>query len=196
VRRPSSESRAQRWRHLALALLVFATAQGHAEGLRPLNVGVRGGADGPNIFGGDEDEHFVQVEAFATWRLPWTLWSGSLWSDSDWDLAPRVVASGGMLEGGGDEAFVGTVAPLLALGAVDFPLALDAGVGLAVMSRYELGRQDFGGPVQIVLTFGLRVPVYRGFAVGYRMQHLSDATLYDDGTGIDAHMLELSYTLW
>jgi hypothetical protein len=166
-------------------------AEGHAEGLRPLNVGVRGGADGPNVFGGDEDEHFVEVEAFATWRLPGTIASGS-W----WELTPRVVTSGGVLEGGGDEAFVGTVAPLLALGAKDSPLTLDTGAGLAVMSRYELGRQDFGGPVQIVFTFGLRVPVCRGFAVGYRMQHLSDATLYDDGTGIDAHMLELSYTMW
>ena len=44
-----------------------------------------------------------------------------------------------------------------------------------------------------MLTFGLRVPVYRAFGIGYRMAHMSDAGIYPDGTGVDIHMLELTY---
>jgi hypothetical protein len=42
-----------------------------------------------------------------------------------------------------------------------------------------------------VLTFGLRVPVYRAFGIGYRMAHMSDANIYGGHTtGADIHMLE------
>ena len=74
-------------------------------------------------------------------------------------------------------------------------MSLDGGVGVGVLARHEFGEQDFGGPIQIVVMFGLRIPVSRTLAIGYRMQHISDARIYGDkGNGADLHMLELTYT--
>jgi hypothetical protein len=162
---------------------------GHADEFRLLNVGIRGGVDGPNVFGGDEKESFQQYDIFATAALPWT-W----YSRSGWDVAPRLMGTAGALIGAGEAGFVGSLVPLVAVGPRDSALALDLGVGAAVLTRHKFGVQNFGGAFQIVITFGLRVPVYRGFGVGYRMQHLSDAKIYGEGTGADLHMLELSWT--
>jgi len=104
------------------------------------------------------------------------------------------MGTAGLLTGAGDSGFAGTIVPLLAFGPRDSILALDAGVGVAILSRYKFGEQNFGGAFQFALTFGVRVPVYRGFGIGYRLAHMSDAEIYPDGTGVDMHMLELTYT--
>jgi hypothetical protein len=182
------------WAAICVCVLLVAPAPSEADELRLLNVGVRGGAAGPNVFGGDEDERFQQYDVFATAMLPWMLpWSW--YHQSGWGLSSRLMATAGALAGGGDAGFVGSVVPLLALGPREGQLSLDGGVGVAVLARHEFGEQDFGGPIQIVLTFGLRVPVARPLAIGYRMQHISDARIYGDkGNGADLHMLELTYT--
>jgi hypothetical protein len=174
---------------LCLCALLAASPAGKADELRWLNVGVRGGAAGPNVIGGDEDEHFRQYDAFATAALPW-----SWYHRSGWGFSTRLMATAGVLRGAGETGGVGTLVPLLALGRRDSALSFDGGIGAAVLARHEFGEQDFGGPLQVVATFGLRVPVYRTFAIGYRMQHISDARIYGDkGNGADLHMLELTY---
>lgn len=68
------------------------------------------------------------------------------------------------------------------------------GAGPALLSRHRFGEQDYGGYFQFALTVGLSVPVFRGFGVGYRFLHYSDAALYGhDTTGADFHMLEIHY---
>jgi Lipid A 3-O-deacylase (PagL) len=156
---------------------------------RLLNVGIRGGVDGPNVFGADEQEHFQQYDIFATATLPWD-WRFA----SGWGFSPRLMGTAGVLIGAGEAAFVTTIVPLLAFGPKNSILALDAGVGAALMTRHKFGEQNFGGAFQVVLTFGLRVPVYRAFGIGYRMAHMSDAKIYGEGRGVDVHMLELTYT--
>jgi len=49
-----------RWAMLCLALFLLTPAPSHADEFRLLNVGIRGGVDGPNVFGGDEKESFQQ----------------------------------------------------------------------------------------------------------------------------------------
>jgi hypothetical protein len=142
------------------------------------------------VFGGDEDERFQQYDVFATASLPW-----SWYHESGLGVSSRLMATGGLLVGAGAAGFIATVVPLLALGPRESQLSLDAGVGAAVLSRDVFGTQDSGGPFQIALTFGFRVPVYRALAVGYRMQHVSDARIYGDkGNGADLHMLEVTYS--
>jgi hypothetical protein len=177
------------WSAICLGVLHVVPAPSEADELRLLNVGLRGGAAGPNVFGGDEDERFQQYDVVATAALPW-----SWYHSSGWGVSSRLMASGGVLAGGGDAGFVGSVVPLVAVGPRGSQLSLDGGVGAAVLARHEFGEQDFGGPFQIVLTFGVRVPVRRALAVGYRMQHISDARIYgDEGNGADLHLLELTY---
>lgn len=178
------------WAAICLGVLLVTPAPSDADHLRLLNVGVRGGTAGPNVFGGDEDERFQQYDVFGTATLPWSWYHGS-----GWGVSSRLMATAGALVGAGEAGFVGSVVPLVALGPRGSQLSLDAGVGAAVLSRDVFGAQDFGGPFQIVLTFGLRVPVHRALAVGYRMQHISDARIYGDaGNGADLHMLELTYS--
>jgi hypothetical protein len=178
------------WAALSLGVLLGIPAPGDADELRLLNAGIRGGAAGPNVFGGDEDERFEQYDVFLTASLPW-----SWYHRSGWGLSTRLMATTGFLEAAGHAGLIGTVVPLLAIGPRGSSLSLDGGVGAAVLARDVFGDQDFGGPLQVVLTFGFRFPVYRGATVGYRMQHISDARIYGDaGNGADLHMLELTYS--
>jgi hypothetical protein len=178
-----------RWAMLCLALCLLIPAAGHANEFRLLNVGIRGGVDGPNVFGGDEIEHFQQYDIFATAALPW-----GWYTESGWGLSPRLMGTAGVLIGAGEAGFVGAIVPLMAFGPRDSALSLDAGIGAAVLTRNKYGEQNFGGAFQIVVTFGFRVPVYRALGIGYRMQHLSDAEIYGEGRGADLHMLELTYS--
>ena len=57
---------------LCLVLLLVTPASTLAGDFRPLNAGIRGGKDGFNVFGGDEDEHFQQYDLFATASLSWS----------------------------------------------------------------------------------------------------------------------------
>ena len=50
-----------------------------------------------------------------------------------------------------------TVVPELALSGWEGLVTFDAGVGAGFFSNYKFGMQDFGGPVQIVATVGVRV---------------------------------------
>jgi hypothetical protein len=177
-----------RWLLVCLTLLLLIPAPALADEFRLLNVGIRGGVDGPNVFGGDEKEHFQQYDIFATASLPW-----SKYWESGWGLSTRLMGTAGALIGAGEAGFVATIVPLLAFGPKDSILALDAGVGAAVLTRNKYGEQNFGGAFQVVLTFGLRFPVYRAFGMGYRMAHMSDAEIYGNGRGADMHMLELTW---
>ena len=178
------------WPILCLLLLLVTPTSTFADDVRLLNVGVRGGASGLPILGSDEIEHFQQYDLFATASLPWS----SYW-DSGWGFSSRLMGTAGVLTGAGEAGFVGTIVPLLAFGPKDSILSLDVGGGAALMSRYKFGEQNFGGVFQFVFTFGLRVPVYRDFGIGYRMAHMSDATIYGSDTrGVDIHMGELTYT--
>jgi hypothetical protein len=174
---------------LCLALLLVTPASTLAGDVRLLNAGVRGGASGLEVLGGSEEEDFQQYDLFATASLPW-----SRYGESGWGFSTRVMGTAGALIGAGEEGFVGAIVPMLAFGPKDSVLALDVGVGAAGITRHKYGEQNFGGPFEVVLTFGLRVPVYRGFGIGYRMSHLSDAGIYGRHTrGADIHMLELIY---
>jgi len=177
------------WPILCLVLLLVTPASTLADDFRLLNVGVRGGIDGLPVLGANEQEHFQQYDLFATASLP----CSKYW-ESGWGFSSRLMGTAGVLTAAGDAGFVGTIVPVLAFGPKDSILALDVGGGGALMSRYKFGEQNFGGVFQFVFTFGLRVPVYRGFGIGYRMTHMSDATIYGEQTrGVDIHMMELTY---
>ena len=71
---------------------------------------------------------------------------------------------------------------------------MDVGLGPGFFSNHRFGRQDFGGPVQIVGTAGVGFDPLPGFHAGYRFQHFSDAGIYGSSSlGVDMHLLELGY---
>ena len=90
-----------------------------------------------------------------------------------------------------------TIVPDIALSGWNGLVSLDVGVGLGFFSRYHFGAQDFGGPVQIVATSGIRFnPVAHAYA-GFRVQHFSDAGVYGpNGLGVDMYIVEFGYRFW
>ena len=84
-----------------------------------------------------------------------------------------------------------TAVPNLALNGWEGLVTFDGGVGAGFFSNHKFGMQDFGGPVQIVATMGVRVNhAYAGF----RVQHFSDAGLYGPSSlVVDMYIVELGY---
>jgi Lipid A 3-O-deacylase (PagL) len=179
---------------LGLSLGVLFPSPSRADEVRWLSVGLRGGTtivERP-VLGGAEDESFQQYDIVSTLGLPW-----SLYTESGWGVTTQVMGSVGALTGGGDTAFLATLVPGIALGPRNSLFSADIGVGASLLSRHKFGRHDMGGLFQIVLTFGVRVPIYKAIGLGYRFHHMSDAGMYGNGDhaeGVDTHMLELTYT--
>jgi hypothetical protein len=176
---------------LGLGLGFLFPSPSSADEVRLLSIGIRGGTTigGQPVLGDAEDESFQQYDIVGTLGLPWS-WH----TESGWGLTTQVMGSVGALTGGGDMAFLATLVPSIALGPRNSLLSVDLGVGASLQSRSEFGRQYMGGPFHFVITFGVRVPIYRAIGLGYRMHHMSDARIYDDAKGIDTHMLELTYS--
>ena len=87
-----------------------------------------------------------------------------------------------------------TIVPDLALSGWNGLVTLDAGAGAAFFSNHTFGVQDFGGPVQIVATSGIRVNPFSHAYTGFRIQHFSDAGLYGSSSlGVDMYIVELGY---
>ncbi|HEY7648455.1 MAG TPA: acyloxyacyl hydrolase [Methylomirabilota bacterium] len=181
-----------RWAVLCLGvgLGLFTAQPSPADELRPLNVALRAGVTGPPVLGGEALEHFQQYDVSFTAGLPW-----SWYSESGWGVGTRFMTSVGALYGGGDTAFLTTLVPGFFVGPRDSVLSFDLGGGVALLSRRQFGKQDFGGIFQFALTFGFTVPIpfTEHFGFGYRFHHLSDGGIYDSSKGVDVHMLEITY---
>ncbi|MFQ5992464.1 MAG: acyloxyacyl hydrolase, partial [Nitrospiraceae bacterium] len=157
-----------------------------AEDIRLDALGVRAGTNQGTVKRGADLERY---ELYANLGLPWS-WEVV----SNWNLGTRLNASGGALTGEGETGFIGTLGPSVTLGRERGRIILDIGVGIALLSNDTFGTHDFGGPFQFTADIGITALLLRHVGVGYRFQHMSDATIYgSDGRGMDSHILELSY---
>ena len=131
-----------------------------------------------------------RVDVFWSWRSPyaWEFTPG-------WDVGARLNASVGALRGQGETGAVGTLVPTLAIGDTGDVFSFEAGVGVALFSKWEYGTvEDFGGPLQFILDLGVNYRVYKRFGLGYRFQHWSDGGIHGvNNRGVEMHMLEFSY---
>ena len=172
-----------------LALFLLAPWPSHAEDTRLLSVGIRGGITGASVLGEEQQETFREYDAVATIGLPW-----GLYSKSGWGVGTRLIASAGALQGAGTAGLIGSLVPAVVFGSQDGRFSVDIGFGGALLSTHHFGKQNFGGPFQVVATVGVSIPLYERFGAGYRFQHYSDAGLYgSDSRGADFHMIELTY---
>ena len=156
---------------------VFAESTGWGK------VGVRVGfSDSRN------EEEFNQYDGFATYNLPWVFNI-----KNGWQLDTYIEMNAGILEGGGDAGIVVSAGPGLYLSSPRKRLLLNAGVNPTLVSETNYGREDIGGPFQFTLCIGLSWIFYRGLSVDYRLQHMSNAGIYDENPGINQHMFGISY---
>jgi len=184
-------------RFLALTVLVnlpFTTVictSGLAEESTLISIGPRiGFSTKTPLLGRQQKYNFQLYDIAALWRLPWQVQLG----DSDWKVETRLITSAGALEGAGETGLMATLVPDLTLSGWNGLVSVDAGVGLGFFSRYQFGAQNFGGPVEIVATTGIRFnPVAHAYA-GFRAQHFSDAGVYGPGAlGVDMYIMEFGY---
>ncbi|NKB82275.1 MAG: hypothetical protein GKS05_10395 [Nitrospirales bacterium] len=152
-------------------------------------IGFRGGANS-NTLGlpPTEKEDFEQFDVFAAMRIP-----GGWQYDSGWEIRFRLNGSTGILQGGGNEGFIGTVSPGIVFRKPEWRLTIDGGPGLAFLSHENFGRQDLGGPIQIVGQGGVTIDIVSNLGLGWRFHHISDAGMYGTNRGVDIHLFELSY---
>jgi len=174
---------------VCLALCILAPWPSRAEDTRLMSLGLRMGISGSSPIGEEEQSDFQQYDVVATFALPW----GS-YSQSGWGVGTRFLGSAGALTGAGETGFIATFVPGISLGSKDRRISLDIGIGFALLSKYQFGNQNFGGPFQLVANIGVSVAVYKALGLGYQFQHISDAGIYgSDSRGVDLHMFEVSY---
>ena len=169
--------------------LLLAPASSYAEEVRLLNLSFRARLSGSTILGEQQPEEFHEYDLSANFGLPW-----QRYSSSGWGVSTRLMASAGIMRGGGETGLVVSLIPGVALGSEDGRFFIDIGAGGAHLSRHRFGTQDYGGPFQFALTVGAGFPLYKRLGLGYRFLHYSDAGVNGSDTiGADFHMIEFSY---
>jgi hypothetical protein len=171
------------WLILLLLLGIFSPQPGSANETDWIAVGLRAGLSTT-----DGNEDFKQYELFATYELPWS-WELT----PGWFLSTRIKLSAGALRGGGETGFIGSAGPSITLSMVQGLILLDGGISAALLSEHKFGQENFGGPIQFVSHVGISFKLSANLGVGYRFQHMSNASIYNRNPGLELHMLELSY---
>jgi len=144
------------------------------------------------IMATSKSEYFRQYEAFAVYGLPWE------WRDSSgWSLFPHANTSLGVLSGGGETGFIGSVGTALILNKQGSGFTTDLGINVNILDRCQFGSQDFGSILQFGAYVGINYRLNNGLKIGYRIQHISNGHIfYPNGTsnpGLDMHMVGTSY---
>jgi len=142
------------------------------------------------LMGKEQQYYFHLTDVAAVIKLPWSRPLG----ESTWSLETRLIASAGLLTGANESGLMMTAVPDLALKGWEGLVTFDAGMGAGFFSNHKFGMQDFGGPVQIVATMGVRVNPFSHAYTGFRVQHFSDAGLYRSSSlGVDMYIEEVGY---
>ncbi len=175
---------------VALLLTLFVPGLSHGKELELVSIGVRGAVNFQDAgLPPGEKEDFEQFDVFGIIGLPW-----SREFPSGWEARYRLNGSVGALRGAGEVGFITTLTPGLAFTKKEWRLTFDFGGGGALLSKWEFGRQDMGGPFQFIGHGGISFHLPGNLVAGYRFHHMSDATIYGKSRGVDFHMLELSYS--
>lgn len=174
---------------LPLLLAIAATCEARAWNPEPLSLAIRTKVSEQRVLGKEQPSSFDEHDLVATFGLPW---EGKAWAS--WDASARLLASAGVLRGPGHSTVVVSAVPAIALVERDLRIAVEVGAGLAFLGKHDFPGQDYGGNLQLALTFGVSVPVWRRIGIGYRFMHYSDAGVHGAHTiGADFHTVELSY---
>ena len=168
---------------LLLALICFDPQPLFGDEIVWRSIGLRGGVN-DHI----NDEDFKQYEGFSTWKLPWS----RQW-DSGWTLGTYLEANAGILRGGGESAFVGSVGPGIYFAGFKEKIEISMGINPTIISKHKFGDENLGGTIEFTSHIGLALYFTRHFGIGYRLQHMSNAVLYEHNPGLNMHMIEMHY---
>jgi len=169
---------------LAILCLPLFPLQAFAGSAGDLQIGVRGGTEN-NKSNLDEDYHAAEVYLLKV--LPWSLLlaeQAALFSRFDFGATYLTGAGekGGMLAAGAD----------LVLGLWDGGVEFEIGFRPTWLFDHTYGDDNFGGGMQFTSHAGLAIG-WKGLVLSYRIQHTSNAGLYDNNPGLNLHMIGLGY---
>jgi lipid A 3-O-deacylase len=171
------------WIILLFVLIGFLSPPFCASQVTWRSAGLRGGVNDHR-----NDENFEQYEGFATWNLPWFRKL-----DQGWTIGTYLEANAGVLSGGGESAFVGSFGPGLYISGLKEMVEISMGINPTVISKHKFGDENLGGPIQFTSHIGLNFIFNRHYSIGYRLQHMSNAVLYEHNPGLNMHMIEVDY---
>ena len=168
-----------------IALFTFASAVGGAD-QKWIEFGARFGF--AEVV---EGEDFNQLEIAAAYRLPW-----SWMLDEGWILESRINASAGALHhDGGETAAIVTIGPGLAWVSPSQQYTVEAGISPTLLSKHEFGEADFGGNFQFTSFVGVNARLGEWIAATFRVQHMSNGSIYSFNPGLNQIMLGINYRL-
>ncbi len=183
----SCDARLFRWMHfgiLGLAVTIFLFTSACRSEAQNYLVGVRAGSS----FEGDAGD-FQEVDAYGGIYLPW-LWG----KKNGLNFKLRVDGSAGCLNDRGEDGFIGTLGPVAEVHVGKFPVSIEGGVSLAGLSRYNFQDRDLGGWFQFVDHIGLNFRITQHVSLGWRFQHISNASIYRSNPGLNQMMLSATYS--
>jgi hypothetical protein len=144
------------------------------------------GAQGGFSFN-DKDESFTQYEALLNYKLPWG------WHIAEgFDLGMRVTSTAGVLDGGGESGFVGT----MGLGFVFFDnrdLNVRIGSAATYLGKDVYGDEDLGTHFQFTSHLCVSYRFWDELSARVRVQHMSNASLSDENPGVNMLLFGLHY---
>jgi hypothetical protein len=167
---------------LGCALPFVSCAQDKEQEFRFQSVGARIGLPAEST-----SNHFLQSEAF----LNYNLWRWCL--TTNWHVQSRIGASAGWLGKRDDNAFIGSINPILEINRARFPLSLEGGFSPTYISRYRFGSTDLSTSAQFTTHIGLNWDVTSHWRLGYRFQHMSNAGLKEPNPGFNMHVFSIGY---
>lgn len=177
------------WLLVMIGFTIFLSVPSYGQEIEIEALGIRGGTNLEYVAIPPTENHdFYKADVFMVLATPWS------WQyPSGWEVSWTVNSAAGFLRGGGDTAFVVELGPGIVFRKPSWRMTVDLGIGLAALTRYHFGSQNFGGPVQIVGHGGVSFDLGWNLVAGWRFHHMSDATVYGSSKGVDINFLELSY---
>ena len=62
-----------------------------------------------------------------------------------------------------------------------------------MQSRLTFKMSALAGPIQFTSYIGLSYTLPQRVSIGYRFQHMSNASIYSSNPGVNLHMLKIGY---
>jgi hypothetical protein len=147
------------------------------------NTGLRVGVDAENRV------NLVSYEVFGTVDMDWS-WNVS----ENVQLHVDVETALGGLSGEGKTGVYARIGPVAEFIFGDFPLTLVVSSGPSLYSEDVYDNLDMGGHFQFTSSIGFNWDFDEAWAIGYRFQHTSNASLGDPNPGLDMHTVSMTYT--
>lgn len=144
--------------------------------------GLRGGFNAQ-----DPKENYTVGEIYFTYGSPWRPFA-----DVGNNLSLWFEIAAAHFEAAGDDGQYLAVGGTLIYAPDGGPLELEIGWRPTWLPDYRFSKDDFGGQLQFTSHIGFGL-AWQPVRVGYRYQHTSNASIYEENPGLDLHMFGVGF---